>query len=83
MTDPHDTEPDPTRDVPPTATAADGGDEDSELDGHLALEIPLDLLEAALASVEKVKRPRPSPTPPAAGVEIEDTSSGPRWSAKR
>ena len=48
MTDPHDTPPDPTRDVPPTATAAGGGDEDSELDGHLALEIPLDLLEAAL-----------------------------------
>lgn len=71
MTDPHDTDPDPTRDAPPTATAADGGDEDSELDGHLALEIPLDLLEAALASVDKVKRPRASPPPPRAGVEIE------------
>jgi len=70
MTDPHDTEPDPTRDVPPTATAADGGDEDRELDGHLALEIPPDLLEAALASVDKVKRPRSRP-PPHAGVEIE------------
>lgn len=71
MTDPHDTPPDPTRDVPPTATAAGGGDEDSELDGHLALEIPLDLLEAALASVDKVKRPRVSPPPPLAGVEID------------
>ena len=70
MTDPHDIDPDAERDVPPTATAADGGDEESELDGNLALEIPLDLLEAALASVDKVKRPRASP-PTHAAVDID------------